>query len=483
MPHFNRLLAEYPHTQLQASESFVGLPSGFMGNSEVGHLNIGAGRVVFQDFSLISRAIEDGSFETNPAFLSLFEKIKAEKGALHLMGLVSDGGVHSHISHLFALLTLAKKHGIQTVYVHAFTDGRDTNPTSGREFIKKISHFCKDNKVGKLGTITGRFYAMDRDSRWERIESAYKAIVSNVAKDTFLNPEEYVVKCYEQGVTDEFLPPAVSKEYHGLRDHDGVIFFNFRADRAREITRALTQAEFTHFPRESVPHLSGYVCMTPYDDTLKLPSAYEKTKVKNTLGEIVANLPGKQLRIAETEKYAHVTYFFNGGDERVFPGEKRILVPSPRDVKTYDLKPEMSVYQVTEKLLEELQNERYTLVVANFANPDMVGHTGNLPAAIRAVESVDKCLGKIIDWVESNGAVFILTADHGNCEMMQDASGAPLTSHTLLPVPFILVDAKKNNAKLSASGSLCDIAPTLLAVLGIDAPKEMTGKSLVNSSH
>lgn len=480
MPHYTRLLRKYPHTQLQASESFVGLPGGFMGNSEVGHLNIGAGRVVFQDFSLISHAIEEGSFSKTPAFLDLFQKIRRRPGAsLHLMGLLSDGGVHSHLSHLFALLELAKAEGIPSVWIHAFMDGRDTSPTSGKEFIRQTEAFCRKIQTGKIATVSGRFYAMDRDNRWERTEKAYDALVLKESESIFSSAEDFVSAGYSLDVTDEFLVPGVAEEYAGMKDGDGVLFFNFRADRARQLTRALTQQDFISFKRKVVPALSGFVCMTPYDDSLKLPSAFEKTKVKNTLGEVIANEQGKQLRIAETEKYAHVTYFFNGGEERIFPNEKRVLIPSPRDVKTYDLKPEMSVYQVTDKLLEELNAESYVFAVVNFANPDMVGHTGNLPAAVKALESVDACLGRIVQWIEANDALLILTADHGNCEMMQDAKGSPLTSHTLLPVPLILVDPKRLHAKLK-KGSLCDIAPTLLTLLGVKIPPEMTGKNLID---
>lgn len=480
MPHYQKLLAHYPHTELQASESFVGLPGGFMGNSEVGHLNIGAGRIVFQDFSLISRAIEDGDFFTNTAFMVLMEKIKARPGAaLHVMGLLSDGGVHSHYTHLFALLQMAKSKGISQVWVHAFMDGRDTSPTSGKDYLKKTVEVCGELGIAKVATVSGRFYAMDRDSRWERTELAYNAIVLNKSKNLYDDPEKYLLKSYESQTTDEFVLPGVWKGYPGVKEGDGVIFYNFRADRARQITRAMTSPEFTQFRREIDPALSGFVCMTPYDASFKLSSAFEKTKVRNTLGEIISALAGKQLRIAETEKYAHVTYFFNGGEEKVFPGEKRILVPSPREVKTYDLKPEMSVYEVTDKLLAELNSDHYTLVVANFANPDMVGHTGNLPAAIRALESVDVCLGKIMAWVESHDAFLVLTADHGNCEMMQDRNGAPLTAHTLLPVPFVVADPKTPKRVLHSDGRLCDIAPTLLTLLGVEIPAEMTGKSLI----
>jgi 2,3-bisphosphoglycerate-independent phosphoglycerate mutase len=479
-PHIRKMMKEYPHSQLEASESHVGLPKGFMGNSEVGHLNIGAGRVVFQDFSLISHAIEDGSFFTNPKFLKLLEKIKeTPKAALHLMGLVSDGGVHSHLSHLFALLQLAKRQGIKQVYIHVFTDGRDTAPTSGRSFVETLENFLQDTGVGKIATVMGRFYAMDRDSRWDRTESAYKAIVSGVAENSFAQPTQYVRKLYDEGITDEFLVPGVREGYSGVKDEDGIIFFNFRADRARQLTRALIQDEFAHFQRAKLPDLCGFVCMTPYDESFRVEVAYGKPKVPNTLGEIISRQGWKQLRIAETEKYAHVTYFFNGGEERVFEGEKRVLIPSPREVRTYDLKPEMSAREVTARLLSELSEEEYKFVVVNFANPDMVGHTGVLTAAIKAIEVIDECLGKILDWIESNNAFAILTADHGNCEMMQSADGMPLTSHTLLPVPFVVIDPKNTERKLAPSGSLCDIAPSLLDLWGITPPAEMTGKSLL----
>jgi len=481
-PTLNRLLKTYPHGEIQASESYVGLPNGFMGNSEVGHLNLGAGRVVFQDFSLISRAIDDGSFFHNPIFLGLFEELKKQTKptrALHLMGLVSDGGVHSHLSHLFALLQLAKREGIERVYVHAFMDGRDTSPTGGIEYLRKLTSYCEDLKVGKIATIQGRFFAMDRDNRWERIHKAYDAIFSASAEMKFEDPLEFMRACYDRRLTDEFIPPAVGKGFTGVQDGDGIIFFNFRADRARQITRAITQNEFTHFRREHFSTLSGFVAMTPYDDKMNLSTAFGKPKVPDTLGEVVSRQGWKQLRIAETEKYAHVTYFFNGGEEKVFDGEKRILVPSPREVKTYDLKPEMAAGQVTELLLKELATGEYKFVVVNFANPDMVGHTGNLSAAIRAVETVDACLGKIVAWVEANDAFALLTADHGNCEKMLDEQGQPFTAHTLLPVPLVLIDPQAKEATIATGGSLCDIAPTLLRLWGLDAPREMTGKNLV----
>ncbi len=480
-PTLDRLYRTYPYAQLEASESHVGLPTGFMGNSEVGHLNIGAGRVVFQDFSLISQAIEDNSFFSNPTLIGLIDKVKRHRGnpTLHLMGLVSDGGVHSHISHLFALIQLVRRSGLENLAVHAITDGRDTSPTSGAGYLRKIQEFCHDAGIGKIATVSGRFYAMDRDKRWERTAEAYRAIVSGSSENRYNDPIEYLQSQYQVEITDEFVPPACAKKYSGISDGDGVIFFNFRADRARQISRAITQSEFDGFRREKFPELSGFVCMTPYEESLHLPSAFEKPLVRQTLGEIVSECGWKQLRVAETEKYAHVTYFFNGGDERVFEGEKRALIPSPRDVRTFDLKPEMSARKVTETLLAEVAATDYQLVVVNFANPDMVGHTGNLRAAISAVEVVDECLGRLVDWVESQGAFAVVTADHGNCEVMADASGAPMTAHTTLPVPFILIDPKHKDTKLRESGRLCDIAPTFLAIWGIEPPPEMTGSSML----
>ncbi len=480
-PTFKRLWDECPHGTLEASEHFVGLPPGFMGNSEVGHLNIGAGRVVYQDFSLISRAIQDESFFENPVFLNLLAPLKERdpQGTLHLMGLLSDGGVHSHISHLFALIQLAKRQGIKNVAIHVFTDGRDTSPVSGIGFVKQLLQFCKDAGVGEIRTVMGRFYAMDRDSRWDRTELAFKAIAGGQG-NSFTDPVDYLQSQYDQNITDEFIIPASAKGYGGVADGDSILFYNFRADRARELTRAFTQTEFEHFRRPEFPTLSGFACMTPYDETLKLPTAYEKAKVPHTLGEVVSSLGWKQLRIAETEKYAHVTYFFNGGEERVFEGEKRVLIPSVRDVRTYDLKPEMSAKQITVTLLDELNTNAYQFAVINFANPDMVGHTGNLFAAIRAVEAVDECLKKIVQWVEEHKAFAIITADHGNCEMMRDGKGNPLTSHTLLPVPFILVDSsRQKEVGVREGGRLCDIAPTILQLWDIKPPREMTGVSLL----
>jgi 2,3-bisphosphoglycerate-independent phosphoglycerate mutase len=479
-PTLSGLMKNAPQSLLEASENHVGLPIGFMGNSEVGHLNIGAGRVVYQDFSLISHAIEQGTFFSNPVFLDLFESMKKAKGAtLHLMGLVSDGGVHSHLSHLFSLIQLAIRQNVKKIAIHVFTDGRDVAPTSGAAFVERLSEFLRDVGVGEIATVQGRFYAMDRDNRWERTEEAYRALVGGEAEYSFTEPVQLIRSFYDERITDEFIPPAVSKSYRGMKDGDGVIFFNFRADRARQMTRALTEADFSQFKRTSVPSLSGYVTMTPYDASFTSPFAYGKPKVENTLGEFVSHLGWKQLRIAETEKYAHVTYFFNGGREDVLEGEKRILVPSPREVKTYDLKPEMSATAVTEQLIAEAKAESYQLIVVNFANCDMVGHTGNLRAAIQAVEAVDKCLKRLLDWAGSVGAFSLITADHGNCEKMQDESGQPLTSHTLLPVPFLVVDAERKGLRLKSTGRLCDVAPTLIDLWGMKVPAEMTGSSLV----
>jgi 2,3-bisphosphoglycerate-independent phosphoglycerate mutase len=481
-PTLDRIFKTYPHGQLDASESHVGLPGGFMGNSEVGHLNIGAGRIVYQDFSLISRAIEDESFFKNKAFLELFEKLKGKGGGhtLHLMGLVSDGGVHSHISHLFALIRLAKSQGIKRIAIHAFTDGRDTSPTSGIQFLRTLASFCSDAGAGEVATVIGRSFAMDRDNRWERTEKAYDAIVSGTAENVFSDPVEYLTYSYEEKFTDEFVQPAVAKNYAGIEDGDGVIFFNFRADRARQLTRAMTQTDFSQFRRSTFPGLSGFVMMTRYDESFSLPIAFEKTKVQNTLGEVVSSKGWKQLRAAETEKYAHVTYFFNGGVEKAFNGEKRVLIPSPREVPTYDLKPEMSARELADTFLKELKSGEYQFAVINFANPDMVGHTGNFPAAVRAVETVDGCLKGILDWVENSGGFAILTADHGNCEIMQAPDGTPLTSHTLQPVPFVVIDPKHTkDLEIASGGRLCDIAPTILDLWDVSIPKDMTGKSLL----
>lgn len=480
-PNLDALDKRYPRCLLEASEQHVGLPKGFMGNSEVGHLNLGAGRVVYQDFSLIAKAIEDRSFFENPVFLSLFAEMRKQKklGRLHLMGLVSDGGVHSHLSHAFALVDLAKQQGVRDVVVHAFTDGRDTPPTSGVDYVRDLASFCKDSGVARVGTVIGRFYAMDRDNRWERTEAAYRAIVNGKAQRRFSDPVKALRESYEREVTDEFVEPMVAEDYGGIEAGDAVIFFNFRADRARQLTRALTQDECPGFDRGPKPPLAGFVCMSLYDATFGLPIAYEKRKVPDTLGEVAARLGWRQLRIAETEKYAHVTYFFSGGDEKVFAGEERVLVPSPRDVKTYDLRPEMSADAITKKLLDQLGTGQYKLAVVNYANGDMVGHTGLLQPTIVAVETLDRAVGKIVDWVERHPESFaVITADHGNCEQMVDDSGAPLTAHTTLPVPCWVVAPDRAPKRLK-NGALCDVAPTMLDLFDVPKPAAMTGKSLL----
>jgi len=409
------------------------------------------------------------------------QKVKkgGPRAALHFMGLLSDGGVHSHDSHLYALIQMAKKEGISRVWIHAFMDGRDTSPTSGLSYLDKLTSYCRDSGVGRIATVMGRFFAMDRDKRWDRVEQAYGAIVKADGQAKFSQPQTWVRECYDKNITDEFLPPAVFTDYSGIGDGDGVLFFNFRADRAREISRAMTQTDFDGFVRPAFPSLSGFVGMTPYDESLQLLSAFEKPKVPMTLGELISKQGWKQLRIAETEKYAHVTYFFNGGDEKVFDGEKRVLIPSPREVRTYDLKPEMSAPELTDALLKELNADGLGFVVVNFANCDMVGHTGNLSAATRAVETVDQCLKKIVDWVEKHNAFALLTADHGNCEKMVDKDGAPMTAHTVFPVPLYVIDPNNKKWELK-TGSLCDIAPTMLKIWGLPKPKEMTGDALVS---
>lgn len=486
MPTFDRLLKEYPHGTIDASEHHVGLPNGFMGNSEVGHLNIGAGRIVYQDFSLISHAIETGEFFKNPVLIDLMEGVaKDPEATLHCIGLLSDGGVHSHISHLMALLQMAKQKQISKVAIHVITDGRDTAPTSGISFVKRLQGFCHDLGVGTIATVMGRFYAMDRDKRWERVRLAYEALVEgNRSKQreriSFSDPCAYLQEQYEKAVTDEFVVPAYAKGYRGVGVGDGICFFNFRADRARQLTKALTQKEFTEFSRHEIPTLSAFASLTCYDEALAVPNAFDRKEIKHSLGELVSRQGWKQLRIAETEKYAHVTYFFNGGKESPFEGETRILIPSPKEVRTYDEKPEMSAKELTDRLLKELDSGNFSFVVVNFANPDMVGHTGNLPAAVRALETVDACLAKILEWVEGHSSFAILTADHGNCEMMQDVNGTPLTAHTTLPVPLIIIDPKqKEGLKIRSGGALCDIAPTLLTLWGLEKPAEMTGNSLV----
>jgi len=479
-PVMDKLKKEFPYVEGQASGLFVGLPDGQMGNSEVGHMNMGAGRIVYQELTRITKAIEDGDFFENKALKEAVEHCKKENTALHFMGLVSSGGVHSHIGHIYGLLELAKRAGLKKVYLHAFLDGRDTPPDSGKSFLMDVEKKMQELGVGEIATISGRYYAMDRDKNYDRVEKAYRAMVDGTGEKAS-SVEEAIDASYAKKVYDEFvLPTVIEKDgaVHTVSDGDAMIFFNFRPDRAREICHAFCDDEFNFFNRGARKKVF-FVCFTDYDPTIPNKRvAFEKEEIHNTLGEVVSNLGKNQLRIAETEKYAHVTFFFNGGKEEPYENEDRILVPSPKEVPTYDLKPEMSCYTVTEKLTEAIRSGKYDLVVANFANPDMVGHTGVLSAAIKAIEVVDECMGKVVDAVESmHGNLFIL-ADHGNADIMIDEkTGEPYTAHTTNPVPFILVSDEKH--KLREGGCLADVAPTLLELMGIPQPKEMTGKSLL----
>ena len=479
-PVMDKLKKEFPYVEGQASGLFVGLPDGQMGNSEVGHMNMGAGRIVYQELTRITKAIEDGDFFENKALKEAVEHCKKENTALHFMGLVSSGGVHSHIGHIYGLLELAKRAGLKKVYLHAFLDGRDTPPDSGKSFLMDVEKKMQELGVGEIATISGRYYAMDRDKNYDRVEKAYRAMVDGTGEKAS-SVEEAIDASYAKKVYDEFvLPTVIEKDgaVHTVSDGAAMIFFNFRPDRAREICHAFCDDEFNFFNRGARKKVF-FVCFTDYDPTIPNKRvAFEKEEIHNTLGEVVSNLGKNQLRIAETEKYAHVTFFFNGGKEEPYKNEDRILVPSPKEVPTYDLKPEMSCYTVTEKLTEAIRSGKYDLVVANFANPDMVGHTGVLSAAIKAIEVVDECMGKVVDAVESmHGNIFIL-ADHGNADIMIDEkTGEPYTAHTTNPVPFILVSDEKH--KLREGGCLADVAPTLLELMGIPQPKEMTGKSLL----
>lgn len=479
-PVMDRLKKEFPYVEGQASGLFVGLPDGQMGNSEVGHMNMGAGRIVYQELTRITKSIQDGDFFENKALKAAVEHCKKEDSALHFMGLVSSGGVHSHIEHIYGLLELAKRANLKKVYLHAFLDGRDTPPDSGKSFLLAVEKKMQELHVGEIATISGRYYAMDRDKNYDRVEKAYRAMVDGTGEKAS-SVEEAIDASYAKKVYDEFvLPTVIEKDgaVHTVSDGDAMIFFNFRPDRAREICHAFCDDDFSFFERGARKNIF-FVCFTDYDPTIPNKHvAFEKEEIHNTLGEVVSNLGKNQLRIAETEKYAHVTFFFNGGKEEPYENEDRILVPSPKEVPTYDLKPEMSCYTVTEKLTEAIRSGKYDLVVANFANPDMVGHTGVLPAAIKAIEVVDECMGKVVDAVESmHGNLFIL-ADHGNADIMIDEkTGEPYTAHTTNPVPFILVSEEKH--KLREGGCLADVAPTLLELMGIPQPKEMTGKSLL----
>lgn len=477
-PNINKLMKTCPTTQIYTSGLNVGLPDGQMGNSEVGHTNIGAGRVVYQELTRITKSIEDGDFFSIPEFTEAIENCKKYNSKLHILGLLSDGGVHSHIRHLYALLELAKRKDFEDVYVHCFMDGRDTPPASGEAYITVLEEKMKEKGIGKIASISGRFYAMDRDKRWQRIQKAYEALVNGVGEKA-TSSISAVESSYQKEIFDEFIEPTVilngENPVATIGEHDSVIFFNYRPDRAREITRALVDPDFKEF--ETKPLNLYYVCMTSYDETMPcVKIAFKKAELKNTFGEYIAQKGLTQLRIAETEKYAHVTFFFNGGEEKQYKGEDRILVPSPK-VETYDLKPEMSAYEVTEKVLEAINNKKYDCIILNYANPDMVGHTGNLEAAIKAIETIDECVGKVVETVEKQNGVLIITADHGNAEQMVDyKTGDPHTAHTTNPVPLILVGME--NAKLK-QGKLADLAPTMLDIMGLEKPEEMTGESLI----
>jgi 2,3-bisphosphoglycerate-independent phosphoglycerate mutase len=478
-PHMDLLAELYPSTTLACSGEAVGLPEGQMGNSEVGHLNIGAGRVVYQELTRITKAIREGDFFSNPVLVNVVKQAKAQGGALHLMGLVSDGGVHSHIRHLYALLEMAKRHGLSKVYVHAFLDGRDVPPSSALEYIGALEEKMAELGVGKIATVSGRYYAMDRDKRWERVEKAYNALVFREGEKA-QSALAAVENSYRQEKTDEFVLPTVIESCidAGIKENDGVIFFNFRPDRGRELTRVFVDKDFDGFKRKQAYFPLYFATMTQYDETLAVDVAYTPQYLKNTLGEIFADAGYNQLRIAETEKYAHVTFFFNGGEEKPFANEERILIPSPK-VATYDLKPEMSGMEVTDRVVEEIKAGKHDLIILNFANGDMVGHTGKLEAAKQAVKTVDACVGRVVEALRARGGIACITADHGNAEIMLDhATGEPFTAHTTNEVPFILVSEKHRGASLR-KGILADIAPTILEVAGVNASPEMTGKSLL----
>ena len=471
-PVLDGLFRDYAHTTLSASGLDVGLPAGQMGNSEVGHTNIGGGRVVFQDLPRISRAIEDGSFFRNDAYNKAMDDCLKNGASLHLYGLLSDGGVHSHIDHLYALLQMAKDKGLHRVYIHCFLDGRDVSPTSGKGFVQALADKCAALGVGKIATVMGRYYAMDRDKRWERVQMAYDAMVYGEGNHN-ADPVDAVAQSYANNVTDEFMEPVVCDSDGTISDNDSVIFFNYRPDRAREITRAIVDPDFDGFQREFFP--TTYVCNTEYDASMpNVLVAWPRIAVKNGLGEYLSSMGMTQLRIAETEKYAHVTFFFNGGVETQYPGEDRVLVPSPK-VATYDLQPEMSAVEVCDKCVERIESGAYDVIILNFANCDMVGHTGVLEAAIKAVETVDTCVGRVVEATLKMGGITMVTADHGNAEDMKQPDGSPMTAHTTNLVPFILCGAGTE----LRPGRLADIAPTILDVMGLACPEEMDGKTLI----
>ena len=476
-PNWDKLWQTRPHSLIQTSGMAVGLPEGQMGNSEVGHMNLGAGRTVYQNFTRIGKAIDEGSFFENEALANAVDTaVKADK-AVHILGLLSAGGVHSHHEQIMAMSEMAVKRGAKKVYVHGFTDGRDTPPRSAQTPIAELEAKLAELGTGRIATLTGRYFAMDRDNRWERVETAYNAIVSGQADYQADTAEQAILAAYDRDQNDEFVPATVIGDAVTVEDGDAIVFANFRPDRARQITRAFTDADFSGFTRQAIPKLGAFVTFTEYASDIKASVAYPPLALSNTLGEVLAKLGKTQLRIAETEKYAHVTFFFNGGEEALFEGEERALIPSP-DVATYDLKPEMSAPEVTDKLVEVISAGTYDTIICNFANGDMVGHSGIFEAAVKAVEAVDACIGRVLEALEVNGGACLITADHGNVEqMLSDDGTQPLTSHTIEPVPLVLVSP---DASLSIKGgALSDIAPTLLEMMEIEAPSEMTGKSLL----
>lgn len=474
-PVLDKLFAECPNTIIGASGLDVGLPDGQMGNSEVGHTNMGAGRIVYQMLVKITKSIEDGSFFSNPALVSAMENCKQNNSALHIMGLLSPGGVHSHITHLYGVLEMAKRNGIKDVFVHAFLDGRDVPPSSAAEYMREAVAEMNKIGVGKVATIAGRFYAMDRDNAWDRVEKAYHALVLGEGVSE-KDPVEAIENSYKNGVTDEFMLPTVVDGGAKISANDSVIFINFRPDRARQITRSFVDPDFKGFDRPKGFFPVKFVCMAQYDAEMpNVEVAFPPEQLKNVMGEYLSNIGKTQLRIAETQKYAHVTFFFNGGEETVFKGEDRILIKSP-DVATFDMKPEMSAYEVTDAVEKAIADDKYDVIILNFANCDMVGHTGIMDAAVKAVEAVDECVGRVVKAIASQGGVTLVTADHGNADKLMEADGSPFTAHTTNPVPFIV---SGYDCKLREGGVLADIVPTMLQIMGVPQPEEMTGKSLI----
>ncbi len=482
-PNMDNYYRIYPNTRLNASGESVGLPEGQMGNSEVGHLNIGAGRVVYQEFTRINKEIKDGDFFSNKVLIDAINNVKRNNSCLHLMGLVSDGGVHSHIRHLKALIDLAVSHGIKDLFIHAFLDGRDVPPRSAIPFLDEVDDYLKKKGAGQIATVSGRYYSMDRDNRWDRIEKSYNMLVYRKGKK-FETAAGVVEASYNNNIDDEFVVPSIvnckDNEKAGIRSTDSVIFFNFRPDRARQLTRAFISDDFKEFDRGLNPPRVYFVCMTQYDRSFNAPIAFPPQEIKNTLGEVISKNNLKQLRIAETEKYAHVTFFFNGGIEKPFKGEDRILIPSPK-IATYDLKPEMSAFEVTDTVIGKIKSKIYDVIILNYANPDMVGHTGHLDAAIEAVEAVDKCMGRVVEELIVNGGLALITADHGNAEeMINPVDKKVITAHSLSMVPFVICDSKIKLKDYDDNFKLSDIAPTVLELLEIEKPGEMTGVSLLS---